>query len=424
MESHKQMEDRAAAWLAKRDSGDWSEDEQARLMRWIGEAVAHRVAFLRLEGVWEETRRMKALAAGRPPGTVPPPGEWRDTPFFELSRRQAQETADVDSSTALPTPREQIGRNGDIAGPEIVPDGNDAQCDGPPAEGTSNPSVEFGRRSPQVFAARGWRLFATAASLVLALVIGGYVTFSPAADHYSTPIGGIASVPLRDGSNVTLNTASRVRVALSPDERRIDLQQGEAFFEVAKDPKRPFVVRIGDRRVIAVGTQFSVRRDGNDIRVVVTEGTVRLESANIALSATRRVPGATSRTGSGEGAGVRLPEGSSGSAIPESTSLTAGTIARATDDDVLVERASIPQAEDILSWRQGYLRFHDTPLGDVVAEFNRYNSHTITIVGPNVATIHISGTFRPTNYEAFVRLLRDGFSIHAEADGDRIILTK
>jgi transmembrane sensor len=366
MESHRQVEDQAAAWLARRDSGNWSEDDQAHLTRWIEESIAHRVAFLRLESVWEETRRMKAIVAGRPQGTVPPPGEWRDSPFFEF-------------------PTGDTMRRG---------------------------------RAPR------WRLFATAASLVLALGIGAYVAFSPASDRYSTPIGGMALVPLRDGSNITLNTASKVRVALSANERRIDLQQGEAFFEVAKDPKRPFVVRVGNKRVIAVGTKFSVRRDGDDVRIVVTEGTVRLESANSALSATQRMPGPSSPSGSGPGAGVRLPQGSSGLSMPESTRLTAGTIARATGEDVLVEKASIPQAEEVLSWRQGYLSFHETALADAVAEFNRYNSRSITIGDPKVATIRISGTFRPTNYLAFVHLLRDGLSIHAEDDGDRIILTK
>ncbi|MEJ1961315.1 MAG: FecR domain-containing protein [Gammaproteobacteria bacterium] len=73
---------------------------------------------------------------------------------------------------------------------------------------------------------------------------------------------------MRDGSAITLNTDSQLRVALTEAERRVDLKQGEAFFEVAKDSTRPFVVEAGRKRVVAVGTKFSVRRDGDFVEVV------------------------------------------------------------------------------------------------------------------------------------------------------------
>ena len=120
-------------------------------------------------------------------------------------------------------------------------------------------------------------IFATAASVLLAVAAGAYLWFQSSENRYTTPIGGIASVPLQDGSNITLNTATEVHVALTGRERDIDLERGEAFFQVAKDAKRPFVVNAGRKRVIAVGTQFSVLRDGDDIRVIVSEGTVRIE---------------------------------------------------------------------------------------------------------------------------------------------------
>ena len=97
---------------------------------------------------------------------------------------------------------------------------------------------------------------------------------------YRTAIGGLQDVPLPDGSVITLSSDSRILVTLSRSERHIDLQQGEAFFKVAKDPSRPFVVSAGDRRAIAVGTRYDVRRDAADLRVIVTQGVVRLESDN------------------------------------------------------------------------------------------------------------------------------------------------
>jgi transmembrane sensor len=72
MESHRQIEDEAAMLLAKRDSGDWSESDEARLAQWLARSTARRVAFLRLEAIWEDTRRLKVLRAKRPAQPVRP----------------------------------------------------------------------------------------------------------------------------------------------------------------------------------------------------------------------------------------------------------------------------------------------------------------------------------------------------------------
>ena len=414
MASHKEIEDRAAAWLAKRDSGNWSAEDETDLACWLRESVACRVAFLRLEAVWDETRRLKVFGAGRVPGIVPMPGQWRSTPFFDANL-QPSGTHGAEAPSKLAVPPE-IGSSTAEAGPR------EAGQFQPILEVDTAASLEC-PPSTRRRARSGRRSLALAASLLLAIGIGGYIALVPAADRYSTPIGGMESVPLRDGSNMTLNTASSVRVNLTPSERLIDLQQGEVFFKVAKDPTRPFVVRVGNKRVVAVGTQFSVRRDGDDIRVVVTEGTVRLESANTALSGGTG-SGLKRTVGSSESAGVRPADGNGSSVTPVSTSLPAGTIARATEEDVLIDKEPVSQAEELLSWRQGYLRFHDTTLAAAIAEFNRYNARRIMIDDPRVAAIRISGTFRPANYEAFVRLLGDGYSIRAEDKGDLILLTK
>ena len=256
-----------------------------------------------------------------------------------------------------------------------------------------------------------------AASLVLAIGIGGYVAISPDPNHFSTPIGGIASVPLQDGSNITLNTSSQIRVDLSPNVRRIELQQGEAFFEVAKDPKRPFVVRIGNKRVIAVGTKFSIRRGQNNFRVAVTEGKVRVES-----------DGDSAEAGDARnGIRVLAQPNNRGAAADRGLGeafLTPGSIASVDDDGIVIQERALGDLEDDLSWRQGYLTFHDKSLADVVAEFNRYNSHKITIADPRIAAIRISGTFRAVNYRAFIRVLNDGFAIQAKSTDDTTTLTE
>src|SRR6185437_10320636 len=97
---------------------------------------------------------------------------------------------------------------------------------------------------------------------------------------YTTPIGGMENIHLMDGSQITLNTNTCIHVLLTGKERRVHLDHGEAFFEVAHDTARPFVVYAGDKRLMAVGTRFAVLRDGDDVRVVVTEGRVRLSESD------------------------------------------------------------------------------------------------------------------------------------------------
>ena len=373
MESHKKSEDRAAAWIARRDSGEWTSADEAGLTQWLESSTANRVAFLRLESAWEEARRLKALGAGMRPREVPPVGGWRHTHFF--SSRPAAE----------------------------------------PSEGLVQPveSVDLSRQfEPKRIR---WRFAAAAASVLLATGIGSYALLHGRdGDRYSTPIGGIASVPLNDGSNITLNTDSDIRVHLTPTERRVDLGQGEGFFVVAKDPGRPFVVHAGNKTVTAIGTQFSVWRDGDDVRVVVTEGTVSVGATKEKL--THRTLSRPHYADSDVLA--------SGSTMPEVARLPAGGIAHITDGDILIESASVPKAEELLTWREGYLTFHETTLAEAAEEFNRYNPHKIMIYDPEVAALRISGTFRPASYDAFVRLLEEGFSIHSKTTDESTVLTR
>jgi transmembrane sensor len=235
-----------------------------------------------------------------------------------------------------------------------------------------------------------------AASVVLTFAFGIGWYFWPAGPAYETSVGGVEAVALSDGSNVTLNTNSEIRVALTDTERHIELMRGEAFFDVAKDPARPFVVLAGGQRVVAVGTKFSVRRAerrADEVRVVVTEGRVRV----------------------GPVAGV-APE------LPPAE-VAAGSIARAGGAGVLIEEQPARPVDEYLSWRSGYLVFRATALADAVAEFNRYNTTKLVIEDPAVAAIEIGGNFRSTNVDAFVRLLKDGFSIRVEQRGDEIVLT-
>jgi transmembrane sensor len=236
-----------------------------------------------------------------------------------------------------------------------------------------------------------YRVVSLAAAVMLVIMLGAleYARL-PGGSSFRTAVGATSAIPMSDGSQVTLNTDSQVRISVTGQERRVSLGRGEAFFDVAKDPQRPFVVVAGHCRVIAVGTQFSVWREANEVRVVVTEGRVRVERND-------------------------APE--------PTTEVDAGSIAHAGDAGVLVEHKRLGEVEETLGWRRGFLFFHDLPLGEAVAEFNRYNGARIVIDSPDIAGIRISGSFRSTNVSGFVHLLRDGFSINVEQRGEQLILT-
>lgn len=402
----------ASDWLIRRESGAWSAADQARLDEWLNASTLHRVAFLRLELAWEDAARLKALGAGIAGDRPPPPGRWNLTPFFDS---HAAESSDNDPQTVLSEPARAhptIEESPYLAAPEngSVQRGHrrrqvgevhvdETANDSPHLQHrgmSSTPSPAAGRAKPLGLRQRTLAL-AGAAALLFAVGGGLYSAFAPNGERYATPVGGLASVPMADGSKVTLNTDSQIRIALTDTERRVELGHGEAFFEVSKDPNRPFIVRAGDKRVVAVGTQFSVRREGDDIEIVVTEGKVRVEDG---------AAGQDSRVG--------------GSA---EVFLTPGSIARADDAGVLVQRRTLPEAEEHLSWRTGRLMFRDQGLAEAIAEFNRYNARKIVIQDPAIADLKIEGNFRATNVEAFVRLLESGFPVRAEVRADRISLT-
>lgn len=342
----REIEEAAANWLARRDSGAWSEADEAELQRWLA-SIDNRVEFIRLEAAWQQANRLKALGAGVAPGVVPEPGQWHSPPFV----------------------------NGSVS-PAVPPSGREI--------------VQWRA------AARRFVPWATAATLLLITSLLFWNGSILSRGSHSTPLGGLASIPMSDGSNITLNTDSEIRIAATEAERRIVLARGEAFFEVAADPRRPFVVIAGDQRVIAVGTKFSVRRmeeEAGEVSVAVIEGRVRVERAG-----TRA---------------VGLPP----------ADLAAGALARSGEEGVLVEEKSLREIEEHLSWRSGFLTFRETPLARAAAEFNRYSARKIVIDDPRVGDIRIGGHFRSTNVEVFIRLLENDFPIRVERRSEEIILT-
>lgn len=323
------IERQAAEWLVRREGESWSQSDQVAFDGWVAESTANRIAVLRLETAWNKAGRLRASAL------------------------TALDEAPVEASAA-----------------------NDAR------EGAAEPETR-----------RRWRVWpALVAASLAAVAIPVYNQFQTA-DTYATPIGGFQQLPLADGSRVDLNTNTQLAVDYSGEERLVQLSKGEAFFKVAKDTKRPFVVQAGEYRVVAVGTAFTVKLRGREVEVVVTEGRVRIEGPTQA--------GVPARP----------------------TFASAGQTAVATSAAPVVRPVAAEEIDNALSWRDGLLIFDGRPLGDVAAEFNRYNRAQL-VVDPSATGVIIDGTFRATNVDGFVRLLKQGFNVEGQREATGEIVLK
>jgi transmembrane sensor len=256
-------------------------------------------------------------------------------------------------------------------------------------EATPPPSVRRHRllRRPLVWSA------AAAALLLSVVLLVSYGDLFPR-DVYATSIGEHEIVPLPDGSRIELNTDTRVRTDFTPQARSVWLERGEAYFEVAREPSRPFVVYAGGRRVTVLGTKFSVRLDpnANRMQLAVTEGRVQLEELRPQVPAPPMVA---------IGGDKVIAEGAS----------------------MRVESRSVEAVSIDLSWRQGLLRFDQTTLAAAAEEFNRYNRRRL-VVEPTAAGIHIGGSFEAANVDAFARLLQQGFGLQVVESGDEIRISE
>lgn len=206
-------------------------------------------------------------------------------------------------------------------------------------------------------------------------------------DHYRTALGETRMVPLADGSLVHLNTNSSIEVALRDDIRSIKLLKGEARFDVAHDPKRPFIVNADGTLVRAVGTMFNVRLRPDVTELTVIQGIVAVRNGN---SAVRRIE-------SGRSAAVR-----------------SGSIAV-----THLEPAKIKQR---IAWQDGMVEFEGDTLAQAVEEFNRYRATPLVIGDPALASLRVGGAFRLDRSQDFVQALESGFGVHAVPGSDNSII--
>lgn len=184
---------------------------------------------------------------------------------------------------------------------------------------------------------------------------------------YRTPVGGQQTVTLEDGSKVTLSTDSEVRLTEWGANRALTVVRGEAFFKVAKNPERPFVVTAAGRSVTALGTAFDVRVDPGQWSVSLVEGKIRVADTE---SSVDLVPGRH--------------------------------LMQVGDQPWTVETRNIAE---LATWREGRLVFDNRPLGSIVDEMNRYSSRKVQITDPALASTPLSGRFKSGDVAGFVATL-------------------
>ncbi|MBL8269775.1 FecR family protein [Steroidobacter sp.] len=236
---------------------------------------------------------------------------------------------------------------------------------------------------------RSYRI-AMAASFVLALVLVSLAWLGyENGDRYRSGVGELRKVALEDGSSMFLGTGSNAVVRFDEATRKIDLTDGEALFEVAKNPARPFVVRAGDTTVRAVGTVFSVQHNATRVEVIVAEGVVEIDR--------------------GDGAGV--------------TRLVANQQAVVTQDrPVAVQLSSADETQRQLAWHTGRLEFDGQTLSAAVAQINRYNRRQIVVADARLAQHPVIGVFRSTDIEAFANIAAAALGAEVIVEGDVIRL--
>ena len=217
------------------------------------------------------------------------------------------------------------------------------------------------------------RLALAAAACLLAAVVTPLFLRTPEL-RASTRTAEIRRVALADGSLVTVGPQSHMRVRLAPFSRQAEVSDGEVFFQVAHDPRRPFTVRAGDAVIRVTGTQFDVRATAGAVRVSVLSGRVEVRRRSF-WSLVR--PGPPQRV-LAAGQTSELARGAAAFSVERSTAGATG------------------------AWRNGRLYYVEAPLGDVLADLQRYTPTPLRLADGRVAQMRLTMSFETDHLQAFL----------------------
>ena len=275
---------------------------------------------------------------------------------------------------------------------------------------------------------------------------------------YVTAVGQQQSLQLADGSTVQLNTNSQVKVEYNQGYRNIHLLQGQAYFEVAKDPEHPFRVYAGNGRVQALGTAFTLYLQDSSLNVLVTEGKVALaamgsvesndaSSTQLPIEPSSKLSNQPSNKPSNNRSNrpaSKLSNTNTKTVVTtqmaqldpyvNSTSKQVGTLkAGQTVTLKLAQQGDMPnnpikaiareELDRLQSWREGLLIFAGEPLEQVVDEISRYTTVSIEIVDPDVRNLQIGGRFKVGDLDNMFKALEANFGLKVTRLGyNRVLL--
>jgi transmembrane sensor len=252
---------------------------------------------------------------------------------------------------------------------------------------TPNPSI---RRRPLL------RYAVAASVLAVAVGLGLFSGLNQPAGYsaeFATAPGERRHVALPDGSQVDLNSRSRLRVRYEQGQRSVELSEGEAMFSVEHDSSRPFVVAAGSGKVTVTGTRFDVRRDAAQTRVAVEQGTVRVQGRDADDS--------------------------------DFVNLTAG-LGTAVDARGQVAAAYAVDLQALTAWRSGKLVFNNASLNEVAAEVSRYREQPLRVGSEAVGRLRLTSVFKADDTDALLKALPSilPVAVKTHADGSQEIIAR
>lgn len=349
------LEAEAVTWLVRRQDG-LSPEEETVFQDWIAADPKHGESLDRLGGVWARL------------GELPP--ESIDVLKGGLPARQADHVrpSPLSANPAINSPPRQRGRRSWLSG--------------------------WGRLLPQM-------AFAGLAAMVVAGGWAGWERWqqSPTyAETFTTARGQQTELSLPDGTRLWLDTATRTEVKLYRQRREVRLLEGQALFSVSSNVDQPFDVLAGPLRITVVGTRFSVRYTSSGlaesgVSVQVEEGRVRVARIRDAQSPSDHAQGSDTLD------------------LTASQSVTA---------DIHGRLAALKRqpAATAAAWREGRVILDDTPLGQALAEFERYADTGLVVNDSNVAALRLNGSFDVRQFNAFQRALPQVLPVRLQARSD------
>lgn len=255
------------------------------------------------------------------------------------------------------------------------------------------------------------RMRALAAPLALLLIALGGTTLwvlTRGVFTYKTGIGEQRTLILADGSTVTLNALTTLRMHMTKDIREVILVRGQAYFHDTDDPDRPFVVRAGKSAVRAIGTEFDVDRESDRTVVTVLAGQVAVAEgfARIGRIGPREILRELAR--------------------PENQ-LKAVLVSAGEQVTVLAQSIPAPGPVDVTAvtaWRDQLLVFNNTPLRQVARQFNLYSKRRLVIADPSLWNIGVSGDWSASDPAALIDFLRSQPMLKVTETDGKVVVTK